>query len=290
MKMLNILFILYYFNAFLFGAVMGSFLNVVAFEIKPNVFGEKKRKSFWKRINRRSHCPHCKKTLGAFELVPILSFLFLKGRCSQCKVKISPQYLLVELFSGIVFVTAFYFLTQKYQMMFTFSFWLDALFLGLIISGLLVIFLFDLRHKIIPNLILYPVFFLSLFYNLFNFELLKFDFSILGTMLLHAFLAATPFFGLWFFSKGRAMGFADWKLIFVLSLFFREPLQILLFSFLSFWIGALYAIPVLLLKNKLKLSSEVPFAPFILVSFFIVLFFNLSYFSFINSLSSFSMI
>src|SRR3989344_9071776 len=78
---------------FVLGAIIGSFLNVVSLRWENKNFGG------------RSYCPHCKKKLTSFELVPILSFFFLLGKCRNCKTKISWQYPLVEICTGIVFAT-----------------------------------------------------------------------------------------------------------------------------------------------------------------------------------------
>jgi prepilin signal peptidase PulO-like enzyme (type II secretory pathway) len=80
------------------------------------------------------------------------------------------------------------------------------------------------------------------------------------------------------------MGFADWKLVFFLSLLLKNPMENLLFVFGSFWIGALYAIPSLIFK-KGNLKSEVPFGPFIILSFLITFLFSLSYYDFVELLA-----
>src|SRR3990167_6665321 len=78
---------------FVFGACIGSFLNALNYRVVKG-----------KSLLGRSFCPHCKKTLSAKELVPILSYLFQKGRCTKCKKPISPRYPLVELATAIGFV------------------------------------------------------------------------------------------------------------------------------------------------------------------------------------------
>ena len=267
-----ILYILY-FSFFYLGAILGSFLNVFSVEIEVNVFESKNtKKTFWQRINRRSACSQCKKELQAKNLFPLFSFIFQKGRCDFCKAKIAPRYFLIEIFSGIIFLFLFIYIFNKYNLNFSVNFWTEFLFLTPIFMGLIIIFLFDLKHKIIPNLIIYPTFILTVLYSLFYFT----DWKIF----LESFYFAFPFFLIWFFSKGKAMGFADWKLIFLLSILIPNFDLNLSFVFLSFWIGAIYALPLLIWSKKHSLKSEIPFGPFILIAFFIIYFFEFNIFDF----------
>jgi leader peptidase (prepilin peptidase)/N-methyltransferase len=282
-----------FFYIFYLGAILGSFLNVVVVELERVVFSEERFSErvsfFWKKINRRSECPKCKKKLTVIDLFPLLSYLFLRAKCRGCGKKISPRYFFVEVFSGLVFVGLFWkflqpldFFSHSFVPIFlNHFFWWEFIFFLPILCGLILIFLFDFKHKIIPDVVMFPVFLYSLFFILFDFEKSIFVFENFLTDIFRAFSYAVPFFAIWFFSRGRAMGFADWKLIFVLSLLLDSSMQNLFFVFGAFWAGAIYSIPLLILKKN-NLKSEVPFGPFILISFFLVYFFNLSYFSFLN--------
>ncbi len=277
---------------FMLGAILGSFLNVISLEIEPNIFLNKKErdhkkiKSFWKRINRRSKCPNCSQNLSWSELVPILSWIFLLGKCKKCKKNISPRYFLVEIFSGLVFLGFFWEIINNlniYNLIFLQNVVLiEFIFLIPIISAIILIFLFDWKHKIIPDVIIIPVFLYTLIYIVFDFQALSFDFSNFLTDIWRSILFALPFFAIWLVSRGKAMGFADWKLILLLSLLLENPMQNLLFAMGAFWVGAIYVIPLLIFNKKNNLKSEIPFGPFIIISFFIVYFFNLNLFSFMN--------
>ncbi len=271
---------LIYFFFFYLGAIIGSFLNVFTQELENNFF-KKNEKSFWKRINRNSACPKCKKKLNPLELFPIFSYIFLLGKCFSCKEKISPRYFFVELFTGILFLTIFIFL--YFQTLFLNEFIFHFIFLSLIFSLFVVIFIFDLKHKIIPDVILLPAFILNITYLilgkiLFFYELNFFKALVLGI------LFSLPFFLIWFFSNGRAMGFADGKIIFVLAMFFSSWQENLSFVFLSFWIGSIISLLIMFfekifLKNsKFSMQSEIPFGPFILLSFFSVFFLDINFF------------
>ncbi len=268
----NSIIYLVYFFFFYFGAIMGSFLNVIVFELEENVLKTKDErekkgiKSFWKRINRRSHCVTCNQTLGVLDLFPIFSYIFTLGKCRHCKVKFSPRYLFVEIFSGLVFLGIFY---KIFLGNFDINFLSNFIFLTFLFSGLILIFLFDLKHKIIPNLVLYPTLFLSFLY-LYIQNMLSWE------TIFHSIIISLPFWGIWFISKGRAMGFADWKLVFLLSLFLKSFEEIYSFGILSFWYGAIYALILMWISKKYSLNSEVPFGPFLILSFWTIFIFNIN--------------
>ncbi len=291
---MELIFLLTIFFVFFLGAIFGSFLNVVVVELEPNVLLEKKERkkqgidSFWKRINRRSSCPKCKHTLSPLELVPIFSWLGLLGKCKSCRAKIPARYFWVEIFSGLAFVGFFWQILKESSGQFLLENilgfnWVEFVFLIPIISAIILIFLFDWKNKIIPDIIIIPAFIYSLLFISFDFQNMTFNFSNIFSDILRSTAFALPFFAIWLVSRGRAMGFADWKLVLFLSLFLENSLQNLLFIIGTFWVGAIYSLP-LLLSKKNNLKSEIPFGPFIIISFFIVYFFNLSYFTFIEKI------
>ena len=110
---------------FFFGAAVGSFINVLATRYDPAAFLFSRRV-----IGGRSHCPGCGKTLRWFELIPLFSFLVQGGRCRRCKKRLSIQYLIVELLSGLIFVlvpviihSTFYFLLSTFIFSLPYGFW-----------------------------------------------------------------------------------------------------------------------------------------------------------------------
>ena len=155
--MLTILSIIF----FIFGLIIGSFLNVVIFRYNTH-----------RSFGGRSGCLTCQKKLSWYELVPVFSFLFLKGRCKGCQTRISIQYPIVEFITGVVFMLLF----LKFQNIFfldTFGFTITYAYYALIFSLLLVIAVYDLKHKIIPDtlaLVIGILSFLGLFFFVnFNF-------------------------------------------------------------------------------------------------------------------------
>ncbi len=230
---------------FVLGAVVGSFLNVVSL-----------RWGSGRTLGGRSSCPSCGKTLEWWELVPIVSFFVLRTKCRGCRAKISRQYPIVELWTGLIFATIPYILIPVFCIY-------------------VVIAIHDLKHKIIPNGLVYASISLALIFRFISGGSL-FDW-LTGPMLM-------AFFGLiWLSSGGRAMGFGDAKLGFSigLSLGAAEGFSAIV---LAFWIGAASSLSYIFfrrtgfLKNvkKLTMKSEVPFAPFIIVGAWISLVFHLN--------------
>ena len=244
--------ILLYIAVLIFGLCMGSFLNCLTYRLE-------KAEGF---VRGRSFCPKCKHKLGFWDLIPIVSFLMLKGKCRYCNKKISSQYLLVEVFVGILFVLIFCHLTFGFDL--TFGFWiLTFLYLLTIGSLLIIIFLYDLKHYIIPDKIIYLAIGLAFLYRVINFE------TLLSALIAGA-AASSFFFIIWLISHGKWMGFGDVKLAFFMGIFLGWP-NILVALFLSFLIGSLAGLVLISLGRK-KFKSEVPFGPFLIIGTFLALF------------------
>jgi len=141
---------------FVFGLIIGSFLNVVILRLNTQ-----------KTFGGRSACMSCQNKLNWHDLIPVFSFLGLKGRCKNCKTKISMQYPLVELGTGLIFGLLF----LKFKDIFfwdTLSFSFTYAYYAIMFSLLVVIAVYDLRHKIIPDSLSFTfclLAFLSLFFS-----------------------------------------------------------------------------------------------------------------------------
>jgi len=141
--------LIFYLIIFIFGACIGSFLNCLIYRLDS-------KQSF---LKGRSFCPHCKHQLGFFDLIPILSFIIVKGKCRYCQKKISWQYPLVEIFTGLIFL-----------LLVTCHLSLVTLIYYIVVSSLLiVIFVYDLKHYIIPDKIIYPVIVIVFLYRILSF-------------------------------------------------------------------------------------------------------------------------
>lgn len=231
---------------FLLGSAVGSFLNVVIYRLPT-------RESI---IFPPSHCPSCGHRLLSKDLIPILSYVLLRGKCRYCGTKISPRYILVELISGLYFALVFYF--------FGFSFFT---FKSLIFFSLLLpVFFIDLEHMIIPDIISIPGIFIGLILSLFNGNLKQSIFGSVfyGGVLLFIYVSALLIL------KEEGMGQGDIKLGFMIGSFLGFKLSILSL-FLSYFIGGLFSIALMGIKRK-DLKTAIPFGPFLIFSAFISMF------------------
>ena len=228
---------------FIFGLVVGSFLNCLIYRLEV---GE----GF---LKGRSFCPYCRHILSWQDLIPLLSFLILRGKCRYCQKSISWQYPLVEIATGLLFLSIFNFQFSIFNL--------------IIACFLIIIFVYDLKHYIIPDKIIYPAIVIVLIYNFLRSDLLG-----RSDLLLSAFGAATFFLAIVLVSRGTWMGIGDIKLAFLMGLFLSWP-KILVALFLAFSIGAIIGLG-LIVSGKKTLKSEVPFGPFLVTGTFIALFFG----------------
>jgi leader peptidase (prepilin peptidase) / N-methyltransferase len=256
------------FFIFLFGACIGSFLNVVIYRYNTGM-----------SINGRSQCFSCGRQLRWFDMFPILSFLYFRAKCRKCKSKISWQYPIVELLTAVLFL-----------IIFRIDGFSSVLIFDLIVFSLLVVMtVYDIRHKIIPDglVVLFVVSGLAkmlvpLAYGG-SFSLIDF---------LSGFIFFIPFYLLWKISDGKWIGLGDGKLAIGIGAFLG-------FSFgltaivVGFWAGALFGLSYLALqricgsvwfsrtklglfftRNSLTMKSELPFAPFLILGVLLVFFFG----------------
>ncbi|MCM2339090.1 MAG: prepilin peptidase [Burkholderiales bacterium] len=247
------------------GLIIGSFLNVVIFRFNT-------QRSF----GGRSGCMVCQKKLSWYELFPVFSFIFLRGRCKGCKTKISIQYPIVELLSGFIFLSIF----LKFQDVFyfdTLNFTISYAYYVAIFSMFLVIAVYDYKHKIIPDI--FSIFLgVITFIGLFLFEDFAFSPHIPSLLqFLSGIFLALPFAFIWLISKGTWMGLGDAKLS--LSLGWLLGYGMLLSAgVLAFWSGAIVGIFLLLFSKKYGIKSEIPFAPFLVLGVFLSFIFELRFF------------
>jgi len=245
---------LLYFFIFLFGLITGSFLNCIIYRLQTGG-------SF---LKGRSFCPHCRHELSWQDLIPVLSFFILRGKCRYCKKTISWQYPLVELATGFLFLFP---LLNIYTMVDL----LRVVFWWVICCFLIVIFVYDLKHYIIPDKVICPAIFIALIYQLFiNWKLAAGNLQPLLNPLLSAILASAFFLAIVLISRGKWMGVGDIKLAAFMSLFLGFP-NILVALFLAFFIGAIIGLG-LIFSGKRTLNSEVPFGPFLVLGTFIAFF------------------
>jgi leader peptidase (prepilin peptidase)/N-methyltransferase len=265
------LFATLFFNCFLFifGAAIGSFLNVLSDRL-PND----------ESIMGRSHCEKCKHELAWYDLFPVLSFLFLKGKCRYCKTKLSAYYPSVEVITGMVFVLTWNFVPHTWFNGALVPFAGLYQYLGInlvIVSALLVIFFADLKYQIIPDSMHTVLIICAVVLHLL---LLPFSWASLLLMLLEGLISMAPILFLFLATRGKGMGFGDVKLAFAIGLLFGLKLAFVVL-YLSFLLGAIGGI-YLIFRGKKKMKSKIAFGPFIVLSMFLALFFHVELLRILN--------
>lgn len=235
---------------FIFGTIIGSFLNVLIWRLPKE-----------KSLLGRSECPHCKHKLSWFDLFPLLSYISSKGKCRYCKKKISPRYLLIELATGILFVLPFFHLVPN-----DISDWLVFGQVWFLMSVLVVVFMIDLEHYLILDKVIFPATAVIIAVNLISDlnPISSWQSSLVVNSLVGMVAGFIPFYLLWVISKGKWIGLGDAKFGLFLGAVFGFP-QVWVCLLLSFLIGSLVAIP-LLITGKKQLQSKLPLGVFLAIS------------------------
>ena len=240
---------------FLYGITIGSFLNVCIYRMpleQSVVFGN-------------SHCTKCEKNIKFYDLIPLFSYMFLRGKCRFCGEKISIRYPLVELINGVLYLLAFL----------KFGLSMEMVFYCLLSSILFVIAVIDFEHKIIPNELLIAALLLGIVFHILNGGFLN---SVIGF-----FAVSVLLYIIALLSKG-GIGGGDIKMMAAFG-FCIGWQNILLSLFIASIIGSMVAIYLLVFK-KYGRKTEVPFGPFLAVGIYISIFFGTGlingYFRFFN--------
>jgi leader peptidase (prepilin peptidase)/N-methyltransferase len=246
---------------FILGAAIGSFISVLVDRIKKGKKGI---------FMGRSECPKCKEKLRTTDLIPIISYLFLKGKCRYCKKPIGTHYPALELFSGLTFVTIlinFNFInetngisTVNFQTLLTFGIYsiYEAFFIA--------IFFYDLLNSEIPDIFLFPIIGITLIGSL-----------ILGTpnilsMGIALGISLIIFGGQYLLSRGTWIGEGD--VYFAIAMAFAFGWQLLLVAiFLTYIFGGITAV-ILLAAKKVSKKTHIPFAPFMVLGSLLTIFFG----------------
>ncbi|MCD4819386.1 MAG: prepilin peptidase [Candidatus Cloacimonetes bacterium] len=231
---------IYYILLAVFGAVLGSFFNVCIFRIP-------RKESI---ANIPSHCPKCNHKITPIQNIPIFSYIFLKGRCKQCKARIPIRYLIVEVLAILLFVFIFRFYNNSLNIVY-------AKYLTLFSFGLIIFFI-DIEHKIIPDSLSFPLILLGVGFSLFKSVDVHFMQSLIGTgsgfflFLLIAYFCSKSL-------KKDCLGGGDIKLIAALGSFLG--LYGILISI--FFASVLAICTLIVIRHDLK--KEFPFGPFLIL-------------------------
>ena len=241
---------------FLFGACVGSFMDV------------SRVRASWKKVVRgRSKCQSCKKELCWYELLPIVSYVVLWGRCYACKKSIPTYHLAAEVLMGSLFVVAFLYALMGGSLYIAVVAVLSAIFLVPIV-------LQDIETMEVPEHLSLVFAYVAL---------------IVGTLfgglaaILGGVILAIPFFLLWLFSSGKAIGLGDAKVAVSLGFLLPSLIGVVSVFILSFWVGLVvllgYILYQLIAKGKVTIQKgmQIPLIPCITIAYFLVLFTNISF-------------
>ncbi len=250
-----------YILSFILGASIGSFAQVIAtrLHVAPIIKG-------------RSKCLSCGEALRISDLVPILSYFFLRGKCRYCRVPYGISSFVIEVLFGVTFVALYHYVLQDTPSLLLGAWWLTYYTALFIVLGVMA--LYDRVHSFIPISFLGS--FLVLMFVMFGIRLSS-SFSI--EALIAPLVVSTPFLLVWVLTRGRGVGFGDVIVFFGIGAFFGVYEGLAVFI-LSVWTGAIAGLyyKYLLNKNEKKIKA-IPFVPFIVVSFLIVLFTGIDIFS-----------
>ena len=242
MILLNILIYTY---IFILGLIFGSFFNVVGIRVpkKETLLG-------------RSHCPSCGKQLGVVELIPILGYIIVKGKCKDCKSPISIKYPVMELLTGILFVVSFAILRENM---------VEYILIVVFISLLIIISVSDMYYKVVPDIILFISFPIILGLRLLSPIDFWYD-GIIGGIVGFGFMYLVALYGKKRFKKD-ALGGGDIKLYLIIGIVLGYQTV-----FLSLLFGSFLALIYSGLFNKK--GKYIAFVPFIAVGSLLAYFFG----------------
>jgi prepilin signal peptidase PulO-like enzyme (type II secretory pathway) len=252
----------------LLGLCFGSFMNAFVWRLHQKSLPEKQRKASKKELSilhGRSMCVYCGHTLSAVDLIPVISWLGLGGRCRYCRKKISWQYPLVEALTVVMFLVSYWFWP------YAFSGWGIAGFVLWLISilGFTTLIIYDLRWMLLPNKIIFPLYGIAAAFVLTR----VFDQSSLDPLIgaVGGILIGGGIFYLLFqISDGKWIGGGDVKLGFLLGALLGSPSSAIIMLFLASLMGTIIALPMVA-TGKARRSVRIPFGPFLIFGAFIAL-------------------
>jgi len=245
----------------LIGLAFGSFVGALVWRLHE-------KKNF---VTDRSECEHCHHKLGALDLIPLASWLALRGKCRYCGKRIGSMAPMLELSMAILFVVSYYVWPlplETWQAWASFSLWLVYLI------GLVALLVYDLKWMLLPNVIVFPLIVVAVVESAVRYSLqpgvTPLDWA--NTTIFGIAVLAGLYWVLYTFSKGKWVGYGDVKLgLFMgIALGFQRSLLAL---FLANIIGFLVVLPGVLV-GKLKRTSRIPFGPFLIAAFIIAFLFG----------------
>ena len=237
-------------SIFIFGLCIGSFLNVCIYRLPAS-------KSI---VHPRSMCSNCGTLIAAYDNIPVLSYLWLKGRCRHCQIKISLRYPIVELLGGLLALGTFL----------KFGLTLEALIYYLFCAALLIVTFIDIDHRIIPNVITLPGIPIC-FAASFALPTITYKEALLGILI----GGGSLFLVAWIYSlitKKEGMGGGDIKLLAMMGAIVGWQ-GVLFTIFVASLVGTLAGLAVIL-QSRNGMKMAVPFGPFLSIGSITYIFFG----------------
>jgi len=242
------------------GLAFGSFVNALVWRIYKQENAKSKNSRQKYSISKgRSMCPHCGHRLAAKDLVPVISWLSLRGKCRYCHKPISRQYPLVELSTALLFVGSYLFWPEDLAApvnLVIFITWLISL------TGLAALFVYDVKYMLLPNKIVFPLMAVAGAGVLVK-ALLLGSVAPLTAGFFGLLVGGGIFYVLFQVSSGKWIGGGDVKLGFALGILVGGPLMAFIMLLLASLLGSVFSLP-LMLRKRLHAKSKIPFGPFLI--------------------------
>jgi prepilin signal peptidase PulO-like enzyme (type II secretory pathway) len=247
------------------GLCFGSFVNALVWRLhKQESATSSKQKAKYSISSGRSRCVHCKHSLSSIDLIPVVSWLLLRGKCRYCHKPISSQYPLVETATAALFVISYIYWPGFEGNNSDIGAWLDFSVWLISLVGFVALVVYDLRWMLLPNRIIFPLLVIAGL-NAVGQSLLSSDISPLISAGWGILIGGGIFYLLFQISNGRWIGGGDVKLGFLLGILIGGPTSAFLMIFLASVLGSIYSVPFLI-KGKLTAKARIPFGPFLIAA------------------------
>lgn len=243
------------------GLCAGSFINALVWRVREQHKKRPRSDRSLSILHGRSVCPHCRHQLAWYDLIPLLSWLALKGRCRYCDRPIPLQYPLVELLTAALFAIS----AIQWPQPLSGQLWFGLAVWFVILTGLIALLVYDLKWMLLPNRIVYPMLGIAAAGVLIRALMFAEGMAPVAQALWGLLTIGGLFYLLFQVSKGRWIGGGDVKLGALLGLLVGGPLSSLLLLFLASLSGSITSLP-LLLTGKLSRSDRIPFGPFLIAA------------------------
>lgn len=242
---------------FIAGLSAGSFVNALVWRLHEH--------KDW--LNGRSECVKCHHKLAAIDLVPVISWIILRGRCRYCHQKISIQYPIVELATLSLYLISYELWPRQLSgaEIAVFVLWLG------ILTGLIALAVYDLRWMLLPSKLIYVLLTASIIMTCISVIAYNHTLSALVNYLVAVLIGGGLFYAIFTISKGKWIGGGDVRLGFLLGLLAATPGRSFLMIFLASLLGLIVSLPFLT-RHKLNRSSIIPFGPFLIAALIVVQF------------------